>query len=59
MQRRAAKFANPTNESGWETLTQRRMIDRMCVLHKAYTRRVAWKVIRDSLLKPCYLRRDD
>jgi hypothetical protein len=29
VQRRAAKFANHTNESGWETLAQHRMIARL------------------------------
>ena len=59
VQRRAAKFANSTNGSGWETLAQRRLIARLCALYKAYTRRPAWKAIGDSLLKPCYLSRDD
>jgi MoaA/NifB/PqqE/SkfB family radical SAM enzyme len=58
-QRRVAKFANHTNESGWETLAQRRMIARLCNLYKAYTGRPALKVIGDGLLKPCYLSRDD
>ena len=38
VQKRAAKFANNTKESGWETLTQRRAIARICALFKAYTR---------------------
>jgi hypothetical protein len=59
IQRRAATFANHTNESGWETLAQRRLIARLCALYKAYTGRRAWKAIADSLLKPCYLSRDD
>jgi len=32
----AAKFANNTNESGWEILAQRRTIARICALLKAY-----------------------
>jgi hypothetical protein len=35
------------------------MIARICALYKAYTGRRAWKAIGDSLLKPCYLSRDD
>ncbi|PNF40969.1 hypothetical protein B7P43_G08817 [Cryptotermes secundus] len=59
VQRRAAKFADPTDESVWETLTQRRLIARLCALYKAYTRRPAWRAIGNSLLKPCYLSRGD
>ena len=53
--KRAAKFANNINESGWETLAQPRLIARICALFKAYTGRRAWKAIGDRLLKPCYL----
>jgi len=35
-QKKAAKFANNINESGWETLAQRRLIARICALFKAY-----------------------
>ena len=59
VQRRAAKFANSLNDSGWETLTQRRLIARLCALYKAYTGSRAWKSIGDRLLGPCYLGRDD
>jgi hypothetical protein len=59
VQKRAAKFANLTNESGWETLAQRRMIARLCALFKAYTGKRAWKAIGDRLLKPCYLGSED
>jgi hypothetical protein len=31
----------------------------LCALYKAYTGRPAGKVIGDSLLKPCYLSRED
>jgi hypothetical protein len=55
VQRRAAEFANHTNESGWETLAQRRMIAQSCTLYKVYTGRPAWKAIGDSLLKPYFL----
>jgi hypothetical protein len=37
VQNRAAKFAHNTNETGWETLAQRRRIARICALFKAYT----------------------
>ena len=59
VQKGAAKFGNNINESGWETLAQRRLVARLCALSKAYTGRRAWKALGDSLLKPCYLSRDD
>ena len=59
VQKRAAKFANNKNESGWETFAQRRLIARICALFKAYTRGWAWTEIGDRLLKLCYLSRDD
>jgi hypothetical protein len=59
VQNSAAKFAHNTNETGWETLAQRRRIARICALFKAYTGTRAWKAIGDRLLKPCYLSRDD
>ena len=55
VQKRAAKFANNKNGSGWETLVQRRLIARIRALFKAYTGGWAWKAIGDRLLKPCYL----
>jgi hypothetical protein len=45
VQKRAAKFKNNINESGWETLAQRRLIGRICALFKAYTEEQAWKAI--------------
>ncbi|PNF41974.1 hypothetical protein B7P43_G14012 [Cryptotermes secundus] len=59
VQRRAAKFANHSDESGWETLAQRRLVARLCALYKAYTRSPSWKAIGNSLRKPCYLSRGD
>jgi hypothetical protein len=59
LQKRAAKFSKSINESGWETLAQRRMIARICALFKAYTGGRAWKEIGNRLLKPCYLSRGD
>jgi len=37
LQKRAAKFVNNINESGWETLALCRLIARICSLFKAYT----------------------
>jgi hypothetical protein len=37
VQKRAAKFGDNTNETGWETLPQRRMIASICARFKAYT----------------------
>jgi hypothetical protein len=59
VQNRAAKFAHNTNETGWETLAQRRRIARICALFKACTGTRAWKAIGDRLLKPCYQSRVD
>jgi len=42
MQKRAAKFANNINESGCETLAQRRLVVRLCDLFKAYNGGRAW-----------------
>ena len=59
VQKGTAKFANNINESGWETLAQRRLIARICAVFKAYTGRRVWKAIGGRLLKPCYLSRGD
>jgi hypothetical protein len=59
VQKRAAKFAYNVNESGWETLAQRRLIARICALFKPYTGRQAWKAMWDRLLKPYCLSKDD
>jgi hypothetical protein len=53
------KFANNINESGWETLAQRRLIAQICALFKTYTGRRAWKARRDRLLKACHLSKSD
>jgi hypothetical protein len=58
VQKGAAKFANKINEFCWETLAQRRLIARICVLFKSYTGRRAWKARGDRFLKQCYLSRD-
>lgn len=59
VQKKADKFANHTNDSGWKTLTQRRKIVRICSLFKAYSREWTWKSIPDRLKEPWYLSRDD
>ena len=59
VQNKAAKFANRTNDSMWETLAQRRKIARICALFKACTGERTWKAIGDRLKGPCYLSRDD
>ena len=59
VQMKAAKFANNTNESGWETLAQRKLMSLICALFEAYIGGRAWKAIENRLLKPCYLSRDD
>jgi hypothetical protein len=59
VQRKAAKFANHTNDSVWETLVQRRKIAHICVFLKLYAWERTWKVIGDRLKEPCHLSRDD
>jgi hypothetical protein len=59
VQKKAAKFANHTSDSVWETLAQRRKIARICALFKACTGERTWKDIGDRLQGPCYLIRDD
>ena len=59
MQKKAAKFAYHTNESNWETLSQCRMISRMCALFKAYPGEWVRKAIGDRLQWPNYLSRVD
>jgi len=55
VQKKAAKSANHTKDSVWETLTQRRKIARICSLFKAYTGEPTWKsrgqVRRNMLLQ--------
>jgi hypothetical protein len=55
----AAKCTNNINDSGWETLAQRRLIARICALFKAHNGERAWTAIEDRLLKPRYLSRED
>jgi hypothetical protein len=45
VQRKAAKFANLTNASDWDTLAQRRTVARLCALLKVYNGEWAWKAI--------------
>ena len=59
VQKRAAKFGNNINETGWAIMAQRTLIARIRALFKANTGGRAWKAIGDRLLKPCCLSRDD
>jgi hypothetical protein len=59
VQQKAAKFANHTTDSNWETPVQSRKIARICALFKAYTGERAWKAIGDRLQRPYYLSRVD
>jgi len=59
VQKKAAKFAYHTNESNWDTLSQRRMISRICALFKEYSGERTWKAIGDRLQRPNYLSRVD
>ena len=47
VQKKAAKFANHTNHSVWETFAQRSKIARICALFKAYTGEGARTAIGD------------
>ena len=55
----AVQFTNHTKESDWETLAQRRAIERLCALFKAYSGERTWKAIREKLRRPFYLSRVD
>jgi hypothetical protein len=57
VQKKPVKFAQLTNESNWETLSQRRKISRICALFKAYSGERAWRAIGDRLQRPNYLSR--
>jgi hypothetical protein len=57
--KKAAKFANHTRDSVWETLTQCRKIARIFAHYNAYSGERAWKALGDRLPGPCYLSRDD
>ena len=59
VQKKAAKFANHMNDSGWEILPQCRKIACICALFKACTGEQAWKSIGDRLEGPYYLGKDD
>ena len=49
LQKKAAKFANHTNVSVWETSAKRRQVTHICALFKAYTGERVWKCIWDRL----------
>ena len=59
VQKKVAEFTDYTNDPDWETLAQRRTIERLCTLFKAYSGEWAWKAIRDRLRRPYYLSRID
>jgi hypothetical protein len=59
VQKKAAKFANRSNDSVWESSAQRRKIASICTLFKAYTAEWTWKCVGDRLKGPCYLSMDD
>jgi len=59
MQKKRAKFAYHENESNWETLSQRRMISRICAVFKSYSGERAWKAIGHRLQRPNYLSRNN
>ena len=59
VQKKAAKFANYTNDLVWENLSQRRKIARICSLVKAYTEEWALKSTGNRLKGTCYGSRDD
>jgi hypothetical protein len=59
VQNKAAKFAQCTGGSVWESLAQSRTTARLCALYKAYTGEGAWKGIGDRLQAPYYLSKVD
>jgi hypothetical protein len=59
VQNKAAKFAQCTGGSVWESLAQRRMTARLCALCKAYKGERAWINLGDRLQAPYYLGRVD
>jgi hypothetical protein len=59
VQKKAAKFAQGTGGSGWESLAQCRKAAQIRALYKVYNRERAWKDIADRLQVPHYLSRDD
>jgi hypothetical protein len=59
VQKKAARFANHTNDSVCETLAQHRKIACLCAVFRACTGERAWKAVRNRLQGQCYLSRDD
>jgi hypothetical protein len=57
VQRKAAKFANLTNVSDWETLVQCRTTAHLCALFKVHNEKRAWKAMGISLQRSYYLSR--
>jgi hypothetical protein len=52
VQKKAAKSANHTNNSGWETLAQCKKVVHICTLFKINTGEWAWKSMEDRLEGP-------
>ena len=59
VQKKAAKYANHTNDLAWETLSQARKIAHICALLEAYTGEREWNSIGNGLKGTCYRSRDD
>jgi hypothetical protein len=59
VQKKVAEFTNYTNDSDWETLAQRRTIERLYALFEACSEEWAWKAKRDRLRRPYYMSRAD
>ena len=59
VQKKAAKSANHTNNSVWETLAQHKKTVRICALFKAHNGEWAWKSIGDRLKGPYNLSKDN
>jgi hypothetical protein len=59
VQKKAAKFANDTNNSGCETLAQHKKIVHICALFKPYIGEWACKSIGNRLKGPYNLSKDD
>jgi hypothetical protein len=59
VQKKAANFANHTNDSDWETLVHHSNIAGIWGLFETYNGERAWKSRVDRLKVPCYQRRDD
>ena len=59
VQKKAATYANHTNNSGWETLAQCNKVAHICTLFKTYTGEWAQISIGDRLKGPYDLSKND